>query len=279
MATARASAGKQRPHRHRNASGRLQAWRRAAGRIWRILNAAPPVVRFIAVASVALAIFSAVNLAYQVIRKPSELFFPVSGALDKLPAETWHQYGPFFREYSTASITPELLAALAQIEAAGNPVARTYWRWRLAANPFAIYRPASSSVGMFQMTDPAFAEARHYCIRHHTVVESGGDWGSCWFDGFYMRVLPSHAIELTAVFLDRATAAVLERDHIQSASPEQRQDLATVTHLCGAGPASDFARNGFRLAPEARCGDQDAATYLAHVRTMRKRFLSLAAEE
>jgi len=32
-----------------------------------------------------------------------------------------------FREYSTAAITPELLAALAQVEGAGNPLARTYW--------------------------------------------------------------------------------------------------------------------------------------------------------
>ena len=49
---------------------------------------------------------------------------------------------------------------IAQVEGAGNPVARTYWRWRLTWNPFAIYQPASSAVGMYQMTDAAFAEAR-----------------------------------------------------------------------------------------------------------------------
>jgi len=38
------------------------------------------------------------------------------------------QYGPLFRRHSTVVITPELLAALAQVEGAGNPVARTYWR-------------------------------------------------------------------------------------------------------------------------------------------------------
>jgi hypothetical protein len=54
----------------------------------------------------------------------------VSGALTKTPSETWRQYGPLFREHSTAVITPELLAALAQVEGVGNPVARTYWRWR-----------------------------------------------------------------------------------------------------------------------------------------------------
>jgi len=66
----------------------------------------------------------------------------VSGALNKMPAETWRQYAPLFNEYSTATITPELLAALAQVESAGNPVARTYWRWRLTWHPFEIYQPA-----------------------------------------------------------------------------------------------------------------------------------------
>ena len=56
---------------------------------------------------------------------------------------------------------------------------------------------------MYQMTDAAFAEARRYCIRHHTVVEDG-----CWFDWLYTRVVSRHAVELTAVFLDRNVAAI-----------------------------------------------------------------------
>jgi hypothetical protein len=60
--------------------------------------------------------------------------------LDKEPAETWRQYGVLFPTYSTSTITPELLAALAQVESSGNPVDRTYWRWRRRLNPFAIYQ-------------------------------------------------------------------------------------------------------------------------------------------
>jgi len=37
-----------------------------------------------------------VNWVYQVARKPSELFFPVSGTLNKTPAETWRRYSPPF---------------------------------------------------------------------------------------------------------------------------------------------------------------------------------------
>jgi len=45
-----------------------------------------------------------------------------------------------WRKARRAVITPELLAALAQVEGSGNPVARTYWRWRLSWNPFEVYR-------------------------------------------------------------------------------------------------------------------------------------------
>ena len=89
------------------------------------------------VLAIAAILWLAVNWIYQVVRKPSELFFPVSGTLNKTPTETWRRYAPLFREYSTNVISPELLAALAQVEASGNPVVRTYWRWswRWTFNP------------------------------------------------------------------------------------------------------------------------------------------------
>ena len=118
-------------------------------------------------------LFALTNLVYQVIHKPTELLAFVGHRLDKEPPETWRQYGALFRIYSTSTITPELLAALAQGESSGNPVERTYWRWRWSFNPFAIYQPASSAVGLFQMTDPAFAEAARYCIRANAVTDTG----------------------------------------------------------------------------------------------------------
>jgi hypothetical protein len=256
---------------------RLRRWRKRARRAWRRLSAAPTAVRVVVIAAAVLVVFSATNLLYQVVRKPTEMFFPVSGVLNKAPAETWRQYAPLFRAYSTATITPELLAALAQVEGAGNPVARTYWRWRLTWHPFAIYQPASSAVGMYQMTDAAFAEARRYCIRDHAVMEDGAldDWRSCWFNGLYTRVVPSHAIELTAVFLDRNVASILAHRPNATASAPQKQDLAAIVHLCGAGPAKAFARGGFQLAPDERCGDHAAATYLARVNAMKQQFLRL----
>ena len=99
----------------------------------------PRAIRIAAVIAILFPLLALTNLAYHVIRKPTELFFFVGHRLDKEPAETWRQYGSLFRAYSISSITPELLAALAHVESSGNPVDRTYWRWRWSLNPFPIY--------------------------------------------------------------------------------------------------------------------------------------------
>ena len=233
------------------------------------------------VLAVVAALALAVNWVYQVARKPTELFFPVSGTLYKSPAETWREYGPIFRQHSTALITPELLAALAQVEGSGNPIVRTYWRWSWRPHLFELYRPASSAVGMYQITDGTFAEARRYCIHDHVVVEQGAwdDWRSCWFNGLYFRVVPSHAVELTSAYLDRRVAGTLARYGVVAASSRQKQDLAAVIHLCGAGAADAFARRGFRPQPGQRCGDHDVRTYIGRVEAMQRVFTRLAAQD
>jgi hypothetical protein len=224
------------------------------------------------------AVWLVANWVYQVARKPSELFFPVSGTLFKTPAETWQQYAPIFDKYSTEVMTAGLLAAIAQVEGSGNPVARTYWRWAWTSQPFEIYRPASSAVGMYQITDGTFAEARKYCIQDHKVVEDGpwNDWQSCWFNSLYARVIPRDAVELTAAHLDRSVAIDLQRHHISSATLKQKQALAALIHLCGAGAGEEYVRRGFRLSDGQRCGDHEASVYVSRVIAMKAVFDRLA---
>jgi hypothetical protein len=246
---------------------------------FRALRAAPSPIVIAVAAMVGLAVALAANWTYQVARKPSELFFPVSGALYKTPAETWEAYGPLFRGHSTRLMTPDLLAALAQVEASGNPLARTYWRLALTLAPFEIYRPASSSVGLYQMTDGTFAEARRYCIHGHEVIEQGAwsDLRACWFNALYTRTLPSHAIELASAYLDRRVGDVLARTGASMVTLEQKQDLAAVVHLCGAGAAAAYAKGGFRVRAGQRCGTHDLHAYLGRVHAMQARFRRLAA--
>ena len=265
MATTRK--GPARTEKPRRGARRL--WRQRGGWAWGKLKAAPRSLQIGIAVAAFVVIFAAANLAYHVVAKPTELFFPIGNALNKTPGDTWERYGAYFQQYSTAAAPPELLAALAQIEGAGNPVARTYWRWRFSWHPFAIYEPASSAVGMYQMTDPAFVEAKRYCVRQHSVEDN------CGLTGLYTRVVPSHAIELAAVYLDRNVARILG-DKADAATPQQKQDLAAIIHLCGAGPARRFAQHGFHFPPGERCGDHDAAEYLTKFHAAERQFRRLA---
>jgi hypothetical protein len=248
-------------------------------RWWRAFRRTSTPVQAVTAVLILLVLSVAANWIYQVIRKPTELFFPVSGALNKTPTETWRRYAPFFKAYSTGIMTPELLAAIAQVEGAGNPVARTYWRWTWTRQPFEMYRPASSSVGMYQMTDGTFAEARRLCIRDHAVVDDGpwNNWHSCWFNGLYTRVAPGDSVELTSAYLDRSVASILERHRLAAVPLARKQELATIIHLCGAGAGDEYARRGLRLAAGQRCGDHEAHVYLTRVNTMKEEFGRLAA--
>lgn len=221
-------------------------------------------------------LWAAANWVVQTWRKPSGMFFPVGQALAKTPAATWREYGPLFRKHSTPVISPEFLAALAQVEGAGNPVALPQWTWRWSRNPFEWYRPSSSAVGMFQITDAAFRDARRYCIHDHAVAEDGPwyDPSSCWFNALYTRVLPGHAIEMTSALLHRSVA----RREFAGASLAQKQDLAAVIHLCGTARGEAYARRGFRPAGE-RCGAQDLRGYLLQVNELKRSFAALAAAD
>ena len=157
---------------------------------------------------------------------------------------------------------------------------RTYWRWSWTLQPFEMYRPASSAVGMYQITDGTFAEARRYCIRHHAVAEDGpwNDWGSCWFNSLYARVIPAHAVELTSAYLDRTVDTTLRRHGLESVLLARKQLLAALVHLCGAGAGDDFVKRGFRLKDGERCGDHEIRVYLARIEEMKALFGELARD-
>jgi hypothetical protein len=258
---------------------RLLPGAKARRRLWRLFRRSSRTVQVGISVAIVVLVWLVANGIYQVARKPSELFFPVSGTLNKTPSETWRQYSPLFIKYSTNVMTPDLLAAIAQVEGSGNPVARTYWRWSWTSQPFGLYRPASSAVGMYQITDGTFAEARKFCIHDHQVVADGpwNDWRSCWFNSLYTRVIPRDAVELTAAHLDRSVTLALLQHHVLSASVTQKQTLAALIHLCGAGAGEAYVRRGLRLTDGQRCGDHEAHVYIARVMTMKATFDQLAA--
>ena len=275
---------RQRKRRRRQTT--LTTLRRFVREGWRVICAViramfalPPTIRAIVIPTLLFFLWFGANWTYHTINKPSEILFPLDRSLNKRPVETWKQYESLFREHATTIITPEFLAALAQVEGGGNPAARTYWRWQLTWNPLEWYSPASSAVGMYQIIDGTFREATHYCIHNHVVVEDGPwhDLHSCWFNSLYTRVLPSHAIELTAALLDRRVTQTIGTRRIGAVTLQQKQDLAAVIHLCGAGAGRAYATRGLRLTPDQRCGDHDVSDYLARINAVKYEFAKPAA--
>jgi hypothetical protein len=82
---------------------------------------------------------------------------------------------------------------------------------------------------------------------------------------------------MTSAFLDRSVARTLARQRVAAATLQQQQDLASVIHLCGPGTADAYARRGFQLAADTRCGDHDVRNYLVRVNAMKRHFTWLAA--
>ena len=92
-----------------------------------------------------------------------------------------------------------------------------------------------------------------------------------------MRVIPSNAIEMTSAYLDRAVTEVLVAHHVRFATPLQKQDLASVIHLCGAGAGDLYVHRGLRLTAGQKCGDHEARVYVGRVDAMKRLFARLAA--
>ncbi len=256
---------------HRSFRGGLWASRL----IFQTVRASPRGVQIVLIPILVLLVGLGINWAYHTFHKPTEVFFPFDHTLAKQPKETWQQYQSLFHEHATKTITPEFLAALAQAESDGNPVARTYWRWQWSWNPLDWYRPSSSAVGMFQMTDGTFLEASRLCIHNHKVIEDGPwhDWESCWFTSFYTRVLPSHAIELTAAWLDRGVEQILLSRKGINPTMKQKHNLAAVIHLCGIRIGRAYVARNFHTTPHQRCGDHTVQPYLTRINNLKYGFL------
>jgi hypothetical protein len=136
-----------------------------------------------------------------------------------------------------------------------------------------MWAPASSAVGLLQMTDANYEEARHYCVHDHRVLRDDGPfYARCWFNSFYFRTVPRHSIEMTAAVLHLAVAEALAGAKAPRAGVAQRDALAATAHLCGRARALALARSGFHPRAGERCGDHDLRAYLEKVRALTAAF-------
>ena len=73
---------------------RLLPSARTRRRLVGLVSGTPPTFRVLLATVTLVVVWLGVNWGYQVVRKPSELLFPVSESFYKRPAETWGAYAP-----------------------------------------------------------------------------------------------------------------------------------------------------------------------------------------
>ncbi|MDZ4662293.1 MAG: transglycosylase SLT domain-containing protein [Pseudomonadota bacterium] len=217
------------------------------------------------------------NFALQLIRKPTELLSFLGLSSKKTPRSTWYTYGEDFLKNATPIVTADFLAAIAQVESAGDPVAQPAWTMNLSREFFRWYSPASSAVGLMQITEGNYQEAKNLCIRGGQVVRAGlwYEADSCWFNSLYSRILPSHSIEMAAAYMHFQVEAILKKLKKSEVAIEEKQRLAAIIHLCGKVRGFTYASDNFSFRRFQTCGSHDARSYLAKVLRYKSLFLGL----
>ena len=215
------------------------------------------------------------NIGWQVYKKPSELLRPFAKYFNKSPKQTWYSYYDEFKEHSEPYLTPEFLAALAQVESSGNPIAQTYWDLKLSTNIEKWYAPASSSVGLYQLTEPTFKQAQKICKKNNTYVLNQNEGiGPCYWNRFKTRLSASDSIELTANHLNYNIKRLVQKRDLKL-NQQKAQALASVIHLCGPGVGERLVRNAFRLESLGSCGKHNPKYYHRKITRLAAYFKSL----
>jgi hypothetical protein len=203
----------------------------------------------------------ALNFLIQIALKPAEALGMLGLGRSRSITETWHAFSRHFQRHATEVTPSTFLAAMAQVESSGNPLATPKWRFHWSGSWWRWFAPESTSVGLLQFTDGTFEMARKFCIHKGQVVLDGPwhDWDSCWFNWAYLRISASDSIEVTSAYLHHEVMTSLAG---RSASLKNQRRLAAVIHLCGSGKGRAFIRSGFSLPSAGHCGRHSVQRYV-----------------
>ncbi len=208
--------------------------------------------------------FFALNFFVQIYRKPTEILRFARLGRAKSPRQTWNEFGADFRRYSTDVITADFLAGLVQVESSGDPFASPAWTWRWSTNLWGIYGPPSSAIGLLQITNGNFGQARYYSNKEEH------------FAGFHSRAIGSHSIEMTAAFLHAHVRKILSGSR-RRVSLREKQKLAATIHLCGPNKGPALVRANFNSDALGICGTKPVGSYVRLVMKYRTQFAQFAA--
>jgi hypothetical protein len=211
--------------------------------------------------------FFALNFVVQIVRKPTEILRFARLGRGKSPGGTWSEFGADCLRHEGGAITAEFLAALIQVESSGDRFAAPAWRWSWSLDPWRVYAPPSSAVGVLQITKGNLGAAR-------AMVGQDDDSEGCAL-GHCIRLIGSDSIAMTSAFLkSRVRASLAGRE--RRASARDKQVLAAVIHLCGPNKGPALVRTDFDPDSLGTCGGQSVGAYVRLVMKYREQFSRLA---
>ena len=195
-------------------------------------------------------VWAVVNWTYQVIRKPTELFFPVSVTLYKTPAETWDAYAHLFRRHATDVITP----GVPRGAGAGGGLGQPGGAHLLALVVAASIRSSciDRHPARWGCTRSRTAPSRRRSATASTITSSsrkgpgtpGARAGSTSSTSAWCRATRSSSPPRFSIARCRRR---WRGTGSRRATPTQKQRLAALIHLCGAGAGNRYARGGLAL--------------------------------
>lgn len=209
-----------------------------------------------------------INYFFQIYRKPTELLSFLSSP--KTPYETWKSYSTLFIKHSLGAITPDFLAALAQVESSGNHWGSPSWRIRWTGPIADFYSPSSSSFGLFQTTVGTFNQSKKLCLKNGVILKQESYENLCPQNFFYNRLIPSSIIQLTAIQLEydiQKLSSIKTKAH---SDLFKKQKTAALIHLCGKEQTRNFIMNG--LKKNSQCGTHNVQIYLNKIFYYKKIF-------
>ena len=219
------------------------------------------------VSLVVFILLSVVNLLLQIYKKPTEVLSVIYEGETLRLEQNWFKYQDIFKAHSTEYVEAETLASIAQVESGGRIWASPKWQWNWTWDYQQIFAPASSALGLMQITSGHMQTVSRYC------EQEGKRNSLCEKQKWWSRLLPSHSVHLAAVYMDKTLRGMVKQ--MGGINNQQRVDVAAITHLCGDKKAWTFVKDNFRFQSFSYCGAHKASRYVGRVKRLHKRLKRL----
>ncbi len=204
------------------------------------------------------------NVLYQIYKKPTDLVSIIYPGSSTSIFGTWSYFQDSFNSHSTKLVSAKTLASIAQVESSGRFAASPEWQWKLSRGVGNIFAPASSAIGLMQITKGHKNSVSKFCKTQKAKEHV------CKNRSWWLRLIPGHSIHLAAVYIDKTIHSII-RQQKKTISKVNLIKLAAITHLCGEGKAKLYARSNFKFSNFRKCGTHSAINYVNNVVRMSKK--------